>query len=401
MELAIKPAESPEELRLAHDLIAKEHAPDPGASRYWLETFGGNHPGHEVEHTRIAVAKGEIAGALRITTETVRIGEARLRIGGLGWLTTASRHRGKGIAAMLLEDALAYLKTHKYHAALLFGNQDIFRRYGFATSLADYTVAVETAEAARFESTYKRRPAKPGDIPALQRIHAANDATTDGSILRTRAHLTSKWNRCAGWSVLTDAQGKVVAYFAAAPGADHLAVFEVGIADTATAGGVLGACAQLAHDDGFGRIRFHVPPRHPFARFLLQFRSLHETHILGEGAGMMAVVDIAETLESMIPEWESLLAQSIAHEYRTEVALLVDGTPYRIRTNRASVDVAAMTARSKVSLTRADMVHLVMGYRHLADILANRPGLLSSEARTLLHRIFPKRDPYITLFDRF
>jgi predicted N-acetyltransferase YhbS len=401
MELAIKPAESPEELRLAHDLIAKEHAPEPGTTRYWLESYGGHHPGHEAEHTRIAVIKGEVAGALRITTETVRVGEARLRVGGLGWLTTASRHRGKGIAALLMNDALGYLKAHGYHAALLFGNQELFRRFGFVTALADYSVGVETSEAARFEAPYKSRPAKPGDIPALQRIHAANDSATDGSILRTRAHLTSKWNRCSDWTVLTDLQGKVVAYYAPAPAADHLDIVEVGIVDAGVSAGVLGVCARVAQHEGFSKLRIHVPPAHPFARFLLQFPSVHEMRVLAEGCGMMAAVDIAECLETMIPEWESLLSRSAASEYRTEVTLMVDGAPYRIRTNRGSVDISSQSGRNKVSLGRGDLVHLLMGYRHVVDVLASRPALLSGEARTLLGRIFPKRDPYISIFDRF
>lgn len=401
MELAIKPAESEEELRLANDLIAKEHAAESAMTRYWIESCGGRHPGQETEHTRIAVWKGEVAGALRINTETMRIGEARLRVGGLGWLTTASRHRGKGIAALLMQDALAYLKLHGYHTGLLFGHQEIFRRFGFVTALADYTVLVDAVEAARFDSPFKLRPAKPGDIAALQKIHAANDSATDCSILRTRAHLTSKWHRCADWTVLIDAQGKVLAYFAARDGGDHLAVVEVGVSDGGVCGGVLGACARVAADRGFARTRFHAPPSHPFARFLLQFRSVHETHVLGDGSGMMTLVDIGETLESMIPEWENLIAQSAARDLRTEITFVVDGASYRIRANRGAIDVASMPGRNKAGIGRADLVHLVTGYRHAGDILADRRMLLSAEARTLVHRLFPKRDPYVWHFDRF
>lgn len=398
-DLAIKPVESDEELRLANDLIAREHNGSEMA-RYWIESCGARYPGHEPEHTRIAVWKGEVAGALRIATETMRIGEARLRVGGLGWLTTAPRHRGRGIASLLMQDAFAYLKQHRYHLSLIFGNHGIFRRYGFVNTLAEYSVQVDGHEAARFESPFKARPAKPGDIPALQKIHAANDSETDCSILRTQAHLTNKWHQCVATQVLTDPQGKVLAYYMPRDEGDFLAVDEVGVADPGVCAGVLGSCAALAAEKGFARLRFQVPPPHPFARFLLQFPSVHETHILAPGAGMMALVDVGETLENMLPEWESLLFHSGAGELRSEVTLVVENTPFRIRANRGAVDVAAAPGRNKVSLNRGDLIHLLTGYRQLSDVLAGHRALLNPEGRTLLKSLFPKRTPYVWMFDR-
>ncbi len=401
MEWAIKPVESEEELRLANDLIAREHANGSGANRYWLETCGGRHPGQEPEHTRIAVLRGEVAGALRITTETVRIGEARLRAGSLGWLSTAPRHRGKGIAGLLMEDAVNYLRQHRYHVALLFGHPGIFHRFGFAPCLPDYAVLVEALEAAKFPPAFRQRPAKPGDISALQRIHAANDSAVDGSILRSRAHFTSNWQRCDGLQVLTDDQGKVAAYFIAEEGPGRLEVAEVGVAEPAACAGVLKACADRAADAGLRRIRFRVPPAHPLARFLLVFPSVHEIHVMGEGSGSMALVDVAEALESMIPEWESLLAASSAHDSRVEATLVVDGASYRLRANRGAVDVAALPGRHKVATTRGELIQMLSGFCSFEDLHAPQRALISSEARTFLRILFPRRTPYVWPFDRF
>ena len=146
------------------------------------------------------------------------------------------------------------------------------------------------------------------------------------------AHFTNKSGSvCAEASVLTDQQGKVVAYYLPRDGGDHLAIDEVGVAEGGACAGVLGACAALANDKGVPKLRFHVPPPHPFSRYLLQFRSVHETQVLGEGSGMLAFVDEGETLEHLIPEWEGFFAANAAREIRAEVTLVVDGHPYRIR----------------------------------------------------------------------
>lgn len=401
MDLAIKAAESREELKLANELIAREYANQSDTSRYWLETCGPHFPGHEPQHTRIAVSKGEVAGALRINTETMRIGEARLRMGGLGWLTIAPRHRNKGIASLLMQDAFGFLKAHRYHTAMLFGSPGIFQRHGLVNAMADYAVLVDTFEAAKFETPFRLRAAKPGDIPAIQRFHAANDSGIDCSIVRTRAHLTHKWPRCTGAHVLIDAQGKVTAYFFAHDAGDHLDVSEVGVSVSGVCAGVLGACAGLAMEHCQPRIRFHVPPPHPFARFLLQFPSVHETHVLAPYSGMMTLVDIGEAFESLVPEWESRLTASAAHDLRAEVTLVTDTTAYRLRANRGAVDVSTSPGRNKLGLNRANLTQLITGYRHVDDVISTCRALVAPDARLLLNCLFPKRYPYVWRFDRF
>lgn len=419
-ELVIRPVETDEELRQANDLMAKIHFPDYFAGLQWLETCGAGYPGFLREHTRIALRNGELAGSLRLNTETIRLGEARLKTGGFGWVTTAPAHRHKGVACALINDSMQYMKDHGYHVSMLFGIPNFYHRFGYVTTLADYTIAIDATEASVASNIgFKVRQAKPGDIPALQRMHNLNDAGVACSLLRSTAHVTNKWERWPGpLRVITTEQGKVVAYFDAHRGKGELAITEIGVSDAAgqskgpatpgpctahapACGALLATCVQLAAEESVGNLRFHVPPAHPFARFLLQYASQHEMTLVRERGGMMAFVDLGETLESMIPEWECLLARSAAREYRTECTLYVDRVPYRIRANRGAVDVAAASGANKVSLTPFELMHLVTGYRHLADILATRRRVLAPEARALLTALFPKRDPYVWLFDRF
>ncbi len=399
--LVVRGAESAEETRQAIELMAKAQWNYFDAIR-WMETTGDGYPGYAREHTRMAWLQGELAGALRLTTDTIRIGEARLKMGGLGWVTTSSRYRHLGVARELIGDALHYMKLHGYHVAMLFGIPNFYHRFGFTTSLAEYSTTVTVAEAMEVpHAPFRIRPGKPGDIPAIQRIHMGNDADVACSLLRSAAHITNKWGRWKPVQAITNPDGRVTGYLLPRGADDTLHVEDLGVAERACCGALLKACADIAAADYRSRIRFAGPPSHPFLQFLHQYKSIHETEITRNQGGMMAFIDTGEALESMIPEWENLLSRSAARTLKTEVTLLVDKRPYRIRAYRGVVDIAQTSGANKVSLSAAELMHLTTGYRYLDEILSQRRRILNAEGKSLLAAIFPKRTPYVWVIDRF
>lgn len=401
MGYKVKSIESDDELHLANELMAGQHAAETPALRHWLLDVSHRYPGFRREHTRAIFANHEAASALRITTDTILLGEARLKMGGIGWVTTSERHRRKGLCRRLMADAIEYLRHNNYHVSMLFGIPGFYHRFGYTTSLAEYVVRIATVDALTFHSPLKLREAKPGEIPALQKLHSANNTDIACSILRTTGHYRNRWDLWQKWYVLTDDQGKVEAYFIAGEEGDHLRVDDVAVADPGLCAGVMAATGELASDASLGHIRYYVPPRHFLARYLLQFRSFHEMHVDRDAGGMLSFVDIGETLESLIPEWENLLSRHLARELRTEFTVVIKDTQFRVRANRGAIDVAAMPGKSKISLSQADLMHLVTGYRYLDDILAESRSIMSSEARLLMSAIFPKRTPFVWRFDRF
>lgn len=402
MDLAIRGVNSDEELHLANDLMAKVHGTGYFDAMKWLETCGATYPGFQREHTRIASISGELAASLRVTTETIRLGEARLKMGGLGWVTTEARFRHKGICRMLMEDTVQYMRTHRYHVSMLFGIPNFYHRFRFTTTLANHCIRIDVAEAASAVGLPTRtRLAKPGDLSVVQKIHNANDGDVACSIIRSAAHMTNRWDHLKELRVLTNDNGKVLGYILPRRAKDHLAIDEVGVTDEASSLAALTACARLAKEEAVGTIHFMVPPPHPFARFLLQFRSSHEMQLVREEGGMMAVINLGDTLEHMIPEWENRLSGSAARAYRTEFTLLVDRVPFCIRANKGAIDVSSGAGKNKFSVDAAEFMHILTGYRHVEDVLAKSRRMLTPEARELISAIFPKRFPYVWPHDRF
>lgn len=401
-DIEVRAVQTGDEMLQACDLIAKVHAVDYFSAIHWLSKTGEGYPGFRREHTRIARWRGELAGAVRVNVETLRLGEARLRMGGFGWVTTSPAHRNRGVGRALMAGTLAYLRELGCHVSMLFGIPNFYHRFGFTTTLSDYATIVRVPEIAEAGTPdCKVRPGKPGDIRAIQRIHNANDSETACSIVRTAAHIGNQWERWKDVRVITDPQGAVAGYYLPRQADDELVVEEAGVTGRAICAALLSACARQAADACLPRIRLRVPPPHPLGRYLLEFQSVHEMRTHRNGEGMMAFVSLGETLESMIPEWESRLARHAARAYRTEATLVVDGAPYRVRANRGAIDIANTPGKNKFGCSAAELMHLVTGFRFLDDVHALQRRIITAEARELLGVIFPKRAPYVSPPDRF
>ena len=399
--IAVRAPESKREMRQAHEMLAAVSNGEENPGAYWRSGYSAGYPGSPPEHTRIAMWGGELAGVLRITSETLRLGEARLKAGGLGAGPAVARRRDKGVARLLLEDAMAYLHSHQYHAALLFGDWDVHYPLGFAPALPEYCAVTGVLLPQGAAPEHTARPAKPGDLKAIQRIHNANDANAACSVLRSTAHFTNKWTQSPGFHVLTDAQGKIAAYFIEGPATPRaLEILETGVTGTASCNSLLRACSERAALHNRGSLRFHMPPTHPFARYLHCVPSVHETHIAGDGGGMMALVDAAEALENLIPEWENALAQSSLAEKSLELTLLAGNTPFRVRARRGAIDIAAQAGQNRVRLGRRALVQLIAGYLPPDHLLGEGQNLLAPEALQLFRTLFPARAPYVWQFDR-
>lgn len=398
--LEVRAVQSEDELRKAVHLMAQELAPDAEAEA-WLGSAANSYPGFRPEHTRITLADGRIVGALRLTTETLQIGEARLKMGGIGWVTTVPEYRRRGVASRLLRETMAFMKAQRYHVSMLFGIPDFYQQFGYVTSLVEHSVSLDTIEALCCDNPFAVHQAKPGDIPAMLKLRQRCEGDFACSLIRNAPHVKNKWARFSEWYVLRDDRGKVVAYFLVGRNNNTLCVEEASVEEFGLAPAVIAAAAKMAERESRARIRFLLPPQHDLSRYLQQFRATYEAQRDRNAGGMVAFVDVAETLESMIPEWESRIDGSPASDLRTELTLVRDRQYYRIRLNRGAVDIAAVGGRNKLAVTNEELVHLVTGYRAIPDLLEMARTVITQDARLLASAIFPARHPFVWKFDRF
>jgi len=403
--IQVRAVETDEELRLANDLMAKTYTKGPSESMEWIPSYNAIYPGFQKEHTRVAIFEDQIAGALRLTTETLRIGEARLKTGGLSMISTAPHLQHEHISEALIEDSLRYMNDHRYDLSMTFGHGKLSRQFGYESILSDYIIQVETDEAfkvARYPShIYRMRNAKPGDIPAIQKIHQQDDARVSCSLLRSKAHITNKWNRYEGLKVCINNSGKVVGYVWLNQGKNTTTILEIGGETHEIFPELLAYCTYMAHEEFCPTLQFHLPPDHPFSAYLGMIASSKSITLNTPTPGHMKFMDIAEALEHMIPEWESRISATLLQELRCEVTMIVGRDTYRIRSNRGAVDIAFTMGQNKYSSPASEFLNLVTGKISIEASYNRIPRLINIQGKALLQALFPKRYPYVYMFDRF
>jgi hypothetical protein len=302
-----------------------------------------------------------------------------------------------------MTDTMHYMMEQRYHVSMIFGIPEFYRRWGFAVTLAEHTTLLRLPDAGinAPEVSFKIRAAKPGDIQAMQKMHALNDAETACSLIRTQAHLGNKWRQWESVCALTDTRGKLAAYFRGRRSASDYTIDEAGVADDDACAGVLHAAARLATEAGADRLRFRAPPSHPLIRHLQQYGALQDMETSREINGMMAFANIGEALESMIPEWENRLLQSTSAPAHAELTLLVGRAAWRVRAHHGAMDVSPGSGGNKIALSAQEFIQLTTGFRDLEEVLAAKRRIVDAQGLALLRGMFPKREPYVWALDRF
>ncbi len=401
--LEIRGANTQREVDEAIRLMASISRQDFYIASDWLLSVGAKYPNFQNEHIRVAIYNGQVISALRITTDTIRIGEARLKMGGIGWVSTAGHFRNKGIASKLIQNAVLYMKANSYHVSMLFGIPNFYHRFGFATTLPEYYTNIATKEVLTIQPIpYKVRKMKPADIVLLRKIHEEGEEHIACSIIRTQAHFAVKWREWQHGRTVMDMNGKILGYLLPKNnGGDTLLIQEIGSTNIETSKVVLHAIGKLAEKEKIGKIQITAPPCHPSMRLLIEHYSNQETHYKRNEGGMMAIINEEETLECMIPEWEKLIQQKTLLQQDDEVTLLISGIPYCIHFHKGSISVIKKLGKNKISIDKGDLARLIAGYIYISDVLEKKRFYISPSAKSFLFTIFPKRFPYVWQMDRF
>lgn len=390
------------ELALANQIIADVHGAVDAARLRWHLDHGDGYPGWRREHTRVAVRGGRVIGAVCIRTETLRLGEARLRCGALGMIAVAPALRRRGLARQMVEHAIAYLREHQYPLALLGPEGGALAPLGFAPIAVENTVAIDPLRAPRPGGGAPRaRECKPGDLDAILRMHEGMDAETACGVVRSAKHLAIRWPCWGPATVLLDGGGLPFAYFLPRAEADALRIEEAGATDPDRFPALLAACAAHARREGLPRVVFQAPPGHPLARHLATHPARLPQPPAAPPIAWLAAVHPAEAFEALVPEWEQRVRDAGLTDAHTECTLVVGRAAHRIRAHRGAVDVAPLPGRNKVGVGPAELAALISGARTGDAVLEGGLWATTAEARALFRALFPPRTPWIWPQDRF
>lgn len=97
--------------------------------------FGGRSFFQQRPHFRIVWREaGQIIGHMAVMMRAIRLNGALVDVAGLADVATHPNHRGKGIAAVLLQATIAQVRTTQAQYFLLFGTAGLYAAHGFAAA---------------------------------------------------------------------------------------------------------------------------------------------------------------------------------------------------------------------------------------------------------------------------
>lgn len=96
--------------------------------------FGGRSYFFQRHHLRLVTREGGvIVGHMALALRAVQLGDRLVTVAGLAEVATDPDHRGKGMAAALLQVAIVEAKAGPAEFLLLFGGAKLYAAAGFAT----------------------------------------------------------------------------------------------------------------------------------------------------------------------------------------------------------------------------------------------------------------------------
>lgn len=398
----IRAVQESDELRQALALMVRCFQDQYSEQIHWLQSHATTYPRFLPEHIRVAIRGGRVIAALRVTSETLLIGESRLKVGGIGWLCVNPEYRSQGVARELLQEALHYLHEHGFHASIAFGELDRFENVGYSPTFEEcrFRFALQDKRHNGVDG-YRVRSIKPGDLGNVHRIHRYAHRMVSCGLLREHAHLSNKWSLLKTAKVVTNADGLVEAYFIPSQCGASAHISELGARSDALNSVLMDACIDFAHRGLHHDLLISLPHQHSFSHYLAQAHPHVHNRVTQRPSGALIILDHAETLESMMPEWEGRVSESLVRELDDELTLIVDGNSYRVRMHYGAVDIARQSGRNKFSMSSQEFVQLLTGYCPVVGVYQRTPRLLSAEGRAMLQTLFPMRYPSITELDRW
>ena len=362
-------------------------------------------------HARELWIDGEEESVCRLSVIDLpmRIGAAVVRMAGIGGVYTQREHRKKGYMRALCEDTVRYMVDEGYDVSLLFGIENFYTKFGYASSLASSVCKVKTrdAEAADAQAgACTTRSIEEKDMPAVLALYNANNAARTGSIVRAPEHF-AKFHKGTWYgappeaAVFEDANGALLAYAVWDVNAKAVKVAEVGTREDGQFPTLLAAFAEQAIAKRCEAIELHLPPDHPFGEFVQRYGAKWKITYPRYGSGMMRILNQQPLFEKIVPEMERRLALSPLAGYTGGLALSTDLGTTTLAFDGGKLAVGAVEVPAQIRLSQDKLGQLVMGYRSVRDVL-NAPDVqITGDALALLNALFVKGHPYVWVADHF
>ncbi|MBN2004483.1 MAG: GNAT family N-acetyltransferase [Anaerolineae bacterium] len=346
---------------------------------------------------------------LAVIDYSMRIGSIQVNMAGIGGVETHYQHRMKGYMRTLFEDTVHYMMDGDYEVSMLFGIENFYTKFGYASALAtsQFTIKTRDAEvAAERAGKYSSRPIQPDDMPAVLALYNANNAGCTGSIVRTVENFAefrkgTWYGTPAETALWEDQAGELLGYMVWDKYPKGVKVAELEAREAALFPAMLSALAEQAITKRCESITVFMPPDHPFGEFAQRYGIEWTLTYPRYGSGMMRILNQKPLFGKLIPELEQRLAASSLAGYSGAFDFRTDLGVTSLTFENGALTVGETATSKFLALSQDKLMQLIVGYRSVRDVCNDAGVQMAGAIEPLLQVLFPKTFAYPWLADHF
>jgi len=357
--------------------------------------------------------ESETISRLLIADRQMRVGCAKVRMGGIGGVWTDADHRKRGHMRAVMDHGIEFMREEGFEVSLLFGITDFYPRWGYATMIPDERLVIPTENALRAASDLRVRAYRRGEMPRLERIYDSLNALRTCSIVRPyfrplkpmrrsshrpgRASLPNslaptipkdtfrmgtRFFTTVTIFVVEDQRGRIVGYGVydrehldphtgeRTPIEDEVAVAEVGATQEQAYDAILAHLGKLASRRKVEQIVAFVPVDDPFALHCRSYGAEQHISTRADGSAMMRIINLEQLMGKLAPELTRRVAGR-GLSAKLSVVTDIGSVAVRVSNRSARVVTSLKGADYTLELAQWKLLQLLIGYRTLEDVLAD------------------------------
>ena len=347
--------------------------------------------------SRIGVLGGRIVTHWGVWDYRMRIGRARVRVGGIGAVATHKDYRKQGLMVRTATASLDAMRRAGYDLSILFGISDFYHRFGYVRAWSDTTYAVCIDNLPPERPAGRLRNFKPLARNDLDRLYNHENARRTGTALRPtypRCMYPEPMEGCR-WA---DARGRTAGYVVCVRRKERLeCVDAAGDVDK-----TLRVLAMLARRCGLREIRFSTfSDTSPLIRRLRRGNCRAETQYCRSGGPMVTTIGLAGVLEKMSGELAARLRASPWAGWRGRL-LVADGRDaVTLAVGRKGIHIGAPEKTTHVLRGGDEIAQLLIGAGDPDEIIEDAGIRTRGDGRKVARILFPNEHPQLSQRDRF
>lgn len=340
---------------------------------------------------------GRVVSRATLGYLTLRIGAARVRLGGIGDVFTSRKHRKKGYSRRVLAHCLEVMTGDGNDLSMLFGIPDYYHKFGFRTSLSDYRIELPGRHVVDGPLDLAVRKLPRSRHAEILPLYARGVRARGFGIERPRATWTG-YRRGAAFrqKPLVAAfyrRERMVGYLQYDDDRKAVRVGELWADAPAIIRQMATWLGRQCRRKVCERIEFLLPPDHPAGRMAAEVGATFTRTTHSNGGGMMRILNLGSTLAALVPELARRWAASPMADSGLDLSLATDiGTAEIALPARAA---GGPTRRGRVRLPQDRLVQLLVGTLPVADVAAADGTGIPRKLLPALEVLFPERSASI------